>query len=115
MEYGNLGNSALKVSRICLGTIFRSDGDEASCQAIIARALDHGCNFIDCANAYRDGVSEQFVGRAIRSQRGQVVLATKVGAATGEEPGGLSRPAIMRQVDASLTRLGTDYIDLYST
>jgi len=114
MEYANLGSSGIEVSRICLGTVFRSEGDEPSCRAIIARALDNGCNFIDCANAYRDGLSEQFVGRAIRGRRGQVVLATKVGAATGEESGGLSRVAIKRQVEASLTRLATDYIDLYS-
>jgi aryl-alcohol dehydrogenase-like predicted oxidoreductase len=114
MEYANLGNTGIKVSRICLGTVFRSDGDEWACRAVIARALDLGCNFIDCANVYRDGLSEQFVGRAIRGRRHDVVLATKVGAVTGERAGGLSRAAIIRQVEASLARLGTDYIDLYS-
>jgi aryl-alcohol dehydrogenase-like predicted oxidoreductase len=115
MEYVTLGSTGIKVSRICLGTVFRSEGDEPSCLRVIDKAIDLGCNFIDCANAYRDGFSEQVIGKAIHGRRDRLIITTKVGAPTGPEiqSGGLSRTTIRRAVEASLIRLKTDYIDLY--
>ena len=115
MQYTTLGATGIKVSRVCLGTVFRSEGNEQSCRSVINRALALGCNFIDCANVYRDGFSETILGNAIRGIRDQLVIATKVGAPTSHSniDGGLSREAILRNLEASLKRLNTDYIDLY--
>ena len=115
MEYVRLGNSELNVSRICLGTVFRSEMDERTCIEAIHAAADEGCNFIDCANIYRDGFSEQIVGQAVRGRRDQFVISTKVGTAETNIPdsGGLSRREIMRSVEQSLSRLDTDYLDSY--
>jgi aryl-alcohol dehydrogenase-like predicted oxidoreductase len=116
MEYRNLGRAGLKVSPLCLGTMmFGGPTDEADSRRIIHRALDAGINFLDTANVYNGGESERITGRAIRERREDVVLATKVKNAMGERPnaGGTSRLAILREVDASLQRLGTNYIDLY--
>jgi 1-deoxyxylulose-5-phosphate synthase len=115
MEYVTLGCTDMKVSRVCLGTVFRSEADEQSCLSIISKAIDLGCNFIDCANVYRDGLSEQFVGRALQGNRDRLVITTKVGAPTrpGINSGSLSRKTILRDVEDSLRRLQTDYIDLY--
>jgi len=126
MEYTRLGNSGLRVSRIALGCMSFGDpargfsawslNDEES-QPYFRQAVELGITFWDTANVYTYGSSEEIVGRAINtySRREDVVLATKVHFPMHEGPGGsgLSRKAIMEQIDASLTRLGTDYVDLY--
>lgn len=126
MKYTRLGNSGLKVSRIALGCM--SFGDPASghlswtlgqddALPFFEQALEKGINFWDTANVYSYGDSERIVGEALRrlTHRDEIVLATKVFIKVGEGPGdsGLSRKAIMQQIDASLSRLGTDYVDLY--
>jgi aryl-alcohol dehydrogenase-like predicted oxidoreductase len=116
MDLRKLGNSGLKVSAIGLGanTFGRTvDGDEAI--AVIRRALDSGINFIDTADIYSFGRSEELIGQAIAGRRPEVILATKCGMAMSDDPyqRGLSRRWIMRAMDASLRRLGTDYVDLY--
>lgn len=116
MEYRNLGRAGLKVSPLCLGTMmFGGPTGEQDSIRIIHRALDAGINFLDTANVYNGGESERITGRAVRDRRDQVVIATKVRGAMGEGPSdaGTSRLAILRQVDASLQRLGTDWIDVY--
>ena len=125
MKYTKLGNSGLEVSRVCLGTMsFGSTDwqkwlidDENVARSIIKKALDNGINFIDTANIYSYGLSEEIVGRALKDYgiRDEVVLATKVfrPMRKGVNSGGLSRKAILHQVDESLRRLQTDFIDLY--
>jgi 1-deoxyxylulose-5-phosphate synthase len=126
MEYTRLGTSGLKVSRITLGCMSFGDTsrgfnqwalNDEQAEPVFRQAVELGITFWDTANAYGYGTSEEIVGRAIRkyTSREDVVLATKVYFKMGDGPGGsgLSRRAIMEQVDASLARLGTDYIDLY--
>jgi aryl-alcohol dehydrogenase-like predicted oxidoreductase len=124
MEYINLGKSGLKVSRICLGTMTYGSSkwrkwvlDEDESRPFIKRALEMGINFFDTADAYSLGVSEEILGRALKdfTRREEVVIATKVFFPMGERPnqGGLSRLHIMHAIDASLHRLGTEYVDLY--
>lgn len=117
MEYRKLGNYGLKVSEIGLGAdTFGQWVDEQTSIAIINHALDLGTNFIDTADVYGGrGQSEEFIGKAIKGKRSQVLIATKFGMAMGEGPNevGGSRHHIMSAVDASLKRLNTDYIDLY--
>lgn len=126
MEYVNLGNSGLKVSRLCLGCMSFGESDrglhawtldEKSSQPLIRQALDAGFNFFDTANAYSDGSSEEIVGRALKkmAKRDEVVIATKLFMPWRDAPnaGGLSRKAIFHAIDDSLARLGIDYIDLY--
>lgn len=126
MKYANLGRSGLKVSRICLGCMSfgvpdRGDHpwtlDESASRDIIKKALEVGINHFDTANIYSDGTSEEIVGKALRdfSRRDNVVIATKVHGAMrpGANARGLSRKAILCEVEASLRRLRTDYIDLY--
>ena len=115
MEYTRLGNSSLEVSRICLGTVFRSQPDETSSIAAIHQAADLGCNFLDCANVYLNGLAERIVGRAVKGRRHRFVISTKVGAPESNVPGsgGLSPGEIMRAAEASLQRLETDYLDTY--
>ncbi|MBW3540701.1 MAG: aldo/keto reductase [Planctomycetes bacterium] len=116
MEYRNLGAAGVKVSPVCLGTMmFGGQTSEADATRIIHRALDDGVNFIDTADMYNAGESERIVGRAIADRRHKVVLATKGRQVMGEGPNdkGGSRLHLMRAVDASLKRLGTDCIDLY--
>ena len=117
MEYRNLGRSGLKVSPLCLGAMmFGDQTDEAASGRIIGRAREAGVNFIDTADAYAGGRSEQIVGRAIQGDRDRWVLATKVGYAAGSPlPAGpdLSRKYLLHAAEQSLRRLGTDYIDLY--
>lgn len=118
METRRLGNTGVRVSPLCLGTMMFGawgNADHADCIRIIHRALDAGVNFIDTANVYSEGESEEIVGKALEGRREEVVLATKVFGAMGEGPNrkGLSRKAIQEQVEASLRRLGTDVIDLY--
>jgi aryl-alcohol dehydrogenase (NADP+) len=126
MQYVNLGRTGLRVSRICLGCM--SFGvpdrgnhpwslDEEASRPIIRQALEAGITFFDTANVYSDGTSEEIVGRALRdfARREEVVLATKVHGQMRPDPNGrgLSRKAILHEIDASLRRLGTDHVDLY--
>jgi aryl-alcohol dehydrogenase-like predicted oxidoreductase len=121
MSYVNLGHCGLKISRACLGTMNFGIAhtapwcDEAEAHRIIGAFLDAGHNIIDTADVYTAGQSEEVVGRAIAGKRDKVVLATKVRGATGTGPNdsGLSRAHLTRALDASLKRLGTDYVDLY--
>lgn len=115
MDYRNLGSTGVQVSSICLGTAFRGAPDDATCQATIDRALDSGINFVDCANEYGRGRSENLVGAALQGRRDRVVLTTKVCSrmADGPNEAGLSRLHILREVERSLSRLRTDYVDLY--
>jgi aryl-alcohol dehydrogenase-like predicted oxidoreductase len=132
MQFTNLGKTGLKVSRICLGCMSYGDPraalppepprwqwalDEEQGRLFIRRAVELGINFFDTANIYSLGASEEILGRAIRdfAKRDEVVVATKVHGAMRLEPNGhgLSRKAILGEIDASLRRLGTDYVDLY--
>lgn len=126
MEYIKLGRTGLDVSKICLGCMSYGSPnqgthdwalDAAASRPFIQQALDAGINFFDTANVYSLGASEEVLGRAIAdmARRDEVVIATKVAGQMRKEPngGGLSRKAIMSEVDASLTRLNMDYIDLY--
>ena len=117
MEYARLGSTGLKVSRVCIGTnMFGADYvDDARAISVVHAALDNGVNFIDTADAYNDGRSEEVVGKAVKGRRSDYVVATKGFVATGpgENDRGLSRKHLMDAVEASLRRLGTDYIDLY--
>lgn len=126
MEYVKLGNTGLDVSKLCLGCMSFGDPnawihkwvlDEEESRKIIKRALELGINFFDTANVYSKGVSEEILGRALKdyANRDEVVIATKVCIQMREGPngGGLSRKAIMSEIDHSLRRLGTDYVDLY--
>ena len=116
MKYRQLGRSGLWVSVVGLGTNqFGGKVDEKGVAEIIDAALDLGVNFIDTADVYTGGKSEETIGKAIAKRRDQVVLATKVGSRTGDGPNdvGASRRHIKAGVEASLRRLGTEYIDLY--
>ena len=118
MEYRSLGRTGVKVSPLCLGTMMfgqRGNQDHDDCIRIIHRALDAGINFVDTANVYSAGESETIVGKALKDRRPNVILATKVHFPMGEGPNhrGNSRVNIMREVENSLRRLQTDYIDLY--
>src|SRR5512137_3183597 len=126
MEYARLGSTGMKVSRICLGCLGFGDAtrwvhkwvlDEENSRPIIQKALDLGINFFDTANVYSIGVSEEILGRALKdfAHRDEVVIATKVHGKMREGPNGagLSRKAIMSEIDNSLKRLGTDTVDLY--
>ena len=124
MNYANLGRSGLKVSRICLGVMTYGDPawrawilSEEEGRPFIKRALEGGINFFDTANMYSRGRSEEVLGRAIRdfARRDDVVIATKAFYPMGDGPNdrGLSRKHLMSAIDASLRRLGTDYVDLY--
>ena len=126
MKYVKLGNSGLEVSKICLGCMsFGESGmgthawtlNEETSRQFMKKSLDAGINFFDTANVYSLGTSEEFVGRALRDYalRDEVVVATKVHGTMrkGRNAAGLSRKAIMTEVDHSLRRLGMDYIDLY--
>jgi aryl-alcohol dehydrogenase-like predicted oxidoreductase len=127
MEYTRLGDTGLKVSRLALGCMSYGDPstegahrwalDDEEAQSYFQQAVELGITFWDTSNNYQAGTSEEVVGRAIRrySRREDIVLATKVFGRMHDGPGGsgLSRKAILEQIDASLTRLGTDYVDLY--
>jgi aryl-alcohol dehydrogenase-like predicted oxidoreductase len=132
MEYARLGKTGLKVSRICLGCMSYGDPERASpdgskrwpwalredeSRPFFKRALELGINFFDTANVYSAGASEEVTGRALKelARREDIVLATKVHGAMSAGPNGqgLSRKAIFQELDASLRRLGTDYVDLY--
>src|SRR3954464_3875129 len=118
MEYRPLGRTGVQVSKLCLGTMMfgawgNTDHDDSI--RIIHRAIDAGINFVDTADVYSAGESEEIVGKALKGRRDNVVLATKFWGAMGEEPnrGGVSRRWIIEEVENSLRRLGTDWIDLY--
>ena len=116
MDYRNLGESGLKVSPICLGTMMFGDRtDAAEAGRIVASAREAGVNFIDTADVYAKGESERITGDLIRGNREGWVLATKVANPTSDDPNhrGTSRVHILRALDESLKRLGTDYIDVY--
>lgn len=124
MDYVRLGSTGLKVSRLCLGTMTYGTPawrpwvlDEQASRPFIRRALEHGINFFDTADMYSRGVSEEVVGRALRdmASRHEVVIATKVFYPMTDHPNGrgLSRKHIFEAIDASLRRLGTDFVDLY--
>ncbi len=126
MEFARLGNTGMKVSRICLGCMGFGDAgrwvhkwvlDEENSRPIIKKALEMGINFFDTANVYSIGVSEEILGRALKdfAKRDEVVIATKVFGKMNDTPngGGLSRKAILSEIDNTLSRLGTDYVDLY--
>lgn len=124
MNYVNLGKSGLKVSRICLGMMSYGTPrwrpwvlDEEAGRPIIERAVELGVNFFDTADMYSQGVSERITGRALKdfARRDEVVIATKVYFPQADRPnrGGLSRKHIFDACEASLRRLGTEYIDLY--
>jgi 1-deoxyxylulose-5-phosphate synthase len=126
MEYTKLGSTGLDVSRICLGCMSYGESDrgnhpwsldEQASRPFIKRAVEAGINFFDTANVYSAGSSEEIVGRALHdfARREEIVLATKVHGRMhpGPNGAGLSRKAILAEIDASLTRLGVDYVDLY--
>ena len=121
MEYTRLGNTGLEVSRLCLGCMNFGSGapwmidDREQSEAVIERAIEHGINFFDTANVYSQGESEAILGAALDGRRDEHVIATKVHGRMADRPNGqgLSRRHILEQADASLDRLGTDYIDLY--
>jgi aryl-alcohol dehydrogenase-like predicted oxidoreductase len=117
MQYRFLGRAGLKVSELCLGAMtFGRESTEAESRDMMSRFVEAGGNFIDTADVYGRGVSEEIVGRWLKSQpRDQMVIATKVRFAMGDGPNdaGLSRKHILDAIDASLRRLGTDYVDLY--
>src|ERR687888_776100 len=126
MEYTKLGNTGMDVSRLCLGCMGFGDADrwihkwvlnEENSRPIIKKALELGINFFDTANVYSLGTSEEILGRALKdfANRDEVVIATKVHGRMREGPNGagLSRKAILSEIDHSLRRLGTDYVDLY--
>ncbi|MBP1155463.1 MULTISPECIES: aldo/keto reductase [unclassified Paenibacillus] len=116
MEYRVLGKSGIAVSELCLGTMtFGNTTNEQDSIEMVHRFLERGGNFIDTADVYVSGTSEEIVGKAIREHRSDVILATKVRFPTGSNINhvGLSRKHILDGVEASLRRLGTDYIDLY--
>ncbi len=123
MQYNTLGNTDLRVSRLCLGCMTFGEPSrgnhartlpEESSRPIIKRALEGGINFFDTANSYSDGSSEEIVGRALRdfARRDEVVVATKVFHRVGDLPEGLSRAQILRSIDDSLARLGMEYVDI---
>ncbi len=126
MDYVNLGHTGLRISRICLGCMTYGEPGrgnhewtlpEDQARPFIARALEAGVNFFDTANVYSAGSSEEILGRAVAdmARREEVVIATKVHGAMRKDANGsgLSRKAIFAEIDASLTRLGMDYVDLY--
>ena len=126
MRFTKLGSTGLDVSMICLGCMsygvpergnHRWSLPEEQSRPFVQRALESGINFFDTANVYSDGTSEEILGRALAdfAPRDEIVLATKVNGRMRRGPNGagLSRKAIMSEIDASLRRLGTDYVDLY--
>ena len=125
MEYTRLGSTGMKVSRICLGCMGFGDAqwvhkwvlNEENSRPIIQKALEMGINFFDTANVYSIGKSEEILGHALKdfARRDEVVIATKVNGKMRDDPNGagLSRKAILSEIDNSLRRLGTDYVDLY--
>jgi aryl-alcohol dehydrogenase-like predicted oxidoreductase len=116
MTYATLGHSGIRVSRLCLGTMmFGGAAEEAQARRIVDHALETGVNFIDTANQYADGRSEEVLGRTLKQNRHRWVLATKVSNPITSDPNdrGLSRRHVLQAVEDSLRRLQTDHVDLY--
>ena len=118
MHYRNLGDTGVAVSNLCLGTMMFggvNNADRDDCVRIIGTALDAGINFVDTADVYSNGESEEIVGKALQGRRDEIVLATKFQGVMGEDRNsrGASRRWIVTEVENSLRRLGTDHIDLY--
>jgi aryl-alcohol dehydrogenase-like predicted oxidoreductase len=116
MEYRRLGHSGLQVSAIGLGTNnFGPRLDSPGAERVLRQAVDTGITFIETSNTYGEGQAEAFIGKALRGHRARVLLATKVGSNIGDGPNmhGGSRKHILDQVEISLRRLQTDYLDLY--
>ena len=123
MQYVDFGGAGVRVSRIALGLGFRGQASADEAQRLIEHAIDSGINFIDCANSYTLGAgskpdatrSEEVLSRVLKTRRDEVVITTKVAGRSGPGPNdqGLSRCHIMREVERSLRRLGTDHIDVY--
>lgn len=121
MDFFNIGTTGIRVSKLCLGLAFRGYNnrvqEEIDCIKTIERAIDHGINFIDCANIYGHGLSEKLLGTTLKrlGNRDQFVVTTKVGKAMGNTSNqrGLSRENILREIDNSLRRLQLDYLDIY--
>jgi aryl-alcohol dehydrogenase-like predicted oxidoreductase len=122
VDYVNFGTAGVKVSRLALGLGLRGQSDPDAAQRMIEHAIASGINLIDCANVYSPmdihanfGQSETILGRAVKGRRDDVVITSKVASRVGKGPNdaGLSRVHILREIDKTLTRLGTDYLDLY--
>ena len=116
MEYRQLGRCGLKVSEICLGTMtFGNGADRAESKRLVDLSMDRGVNFFDTANSYADGLSEDYLGRALKGRRRDAVVATKFYNPVGSGPNdsGMSRFHIMQAIEDSLRRLGMDYVDIY--
>lgn len=116
MRHVPLGNTGINVSELCFGTMtFGRESDEAGSAAVYARCREAGINFFDCANVYAGGDSERILGKLVAPEREKIILTSKVYFPVGDGPldRGYSRAAIMHQVEGSLKRLGTDYLDLY--
>ena len=116
MQTLTLKDTDLRVSRACFGTMtFGSQTDRASAQRMVDMCLDHGVNFFDTANVYNKGASEHILGETLKDRRNRVVVASKVRGKMGDAPdeSGLSRAAMLKAIDESLQRLGTDYLDIY--
>jgi 1-deoxyxylulose-5-phosphate synthase len=116
MEYRNLKQTNLKVSRLCFGTMtFGKPVDQATATRMIDSCMEEGINFVDTANVYQTGMAESMLGEAMRGRRDKLVVATKVRGKMGDGPdeSGLSKKAIFKAIEESLKRLKTDYVDLY--
>lgn len=116
MEHRVLNGAGLDVSRVCFGTMtFGAQADPAAAGRMVDLCLDAGVNFFDTANVYNKGLSEEILGKALGTRRHSVILASKAGGKMGDDPldAGLSRRALLRAAEASLRRLGTDYLDIY--
>ncbi len=116
MEYRFLGKTGIKVSKLCLGTMtFGAEADEEASAAIFHRCREIGINFFDCADGYAGGKSEQILGRLVAGQRDDLILTSKVYFPHGDDvnAGGATRKHILRTIETSLKRMGTDYLDIY--
>ena len=117
MQYTTLGSTGVTVSRLCYGTMsFGGDADEAMSAKMFSRCREVGINFFDCANVYSAGRAEEILGRLMKGQRDQLIITSKVGMALKDQPlnaRGLSRRMIFQQIELTLKRLATDYLDVY--
>jgi aryl-alcohol dehydrogenase-like predicted oxidoreductase len=116
MKYVPLGRTGISVSRLCFGAMsFGKEADEAMSGRLFNRCIEAGINFFDCANLYSAGRAEEILGRVMQGRRDKLVITSKVGFAMGDGPNdsGLSRRHIFQQLEASLRRLGTDWLDIY--
>lgn len=112
MQYTTVPGTDLSVPRICIGTVFRSGMDTDRCCRALERAFERGCHFLDTANIYKDGRSEELIGRFVKGRRDRFILTTKVGMQTDDRPP-LGPGTIEEELESSLRRLQTDYVDFY--